>query len=123
MVTGVPDGYSMVIFSHHPISSALTNSHWQNPLGLQGVINPYANRIICCICGHSHADISETKDGILYIGTTMAMYGTDQDGNTRVINTEQETAFDTFVIDQTAKHIYAFRYGYGSNRDWSYTLA
>lgn len=122
MVSGTPSGFKIVIFSHHPLSQSLSDSHWQNPVWADDILVPYAGRIICCICGHSHADISETQNGILYIATTMAMLGTDQDGNTRTAGVEGETAFDTFVIDQTNKKIYAFRYGYGSNRDWTYTV-
>lgn len=123
MLSGTPSGYNIVIFSHHVISSALTNSLWANPLGLQSLINPYASRIICCISGHVHADISETSDGILYIATTLAQFGGDAQGHQKTINTEDETAFDTFVIDQDNKAIYALRYGYGENRSWTYTLS
>jgi len=122
MVSGTPEGYKIVIFSHHVISSAVTNTKWANPLGLQSIINPYANKIICCICGHSHIDVSEAVDGILYIATTLAMYGYDQDNNRGTLNTETETAFDNFVIDQANKKIYAYRYGHGSDRSWTYTL-
>lgn len=122
MVSGTPEGYNMVILSHHPLSQSLTDSHWQNPVYADDILTPYASRIICCICGHSHADISETQNGILYIATTLAMYGYDQDAQRGTLNTETETAFDTFVIDQTNKHIYAIRYGHGENRDWAYTL-
>ena len=122
MVSGTPEGYNMVILSHHPLSQSLTDSHWQNPVYADDILTPYASRIICCICGHSHADISETQNGILYIATTLAMYGYDQNAQRGTLNTETETAFDTFVIDQANKHIYALRYGHGENRDWTYTL-
>lgn len=120
MLSGTPEGYSIVIFSHHVMSSALANTHWADPTPAQSIINPYADRIICCICGHVHADVSETKDGILYISTTTAGFFNDADGNSRTIDSENETAFDTFVIDQNNKTIYAIRYGYGNNRTFSY---
>lgn len=117
MLADVPDDYRIIIFSHHPISSALKNDGWFNPLGLQSIIQPYASQIICCISGHGHMDESETSDGILYIGTTMAAYGTDQEGNSRTLNTENETAYDVFCIDES-NNIHAFRYGYGEDRSW-----
>ena len=120
MLSGTPEGYKIVVFSHQPLSSKLTTAPWANPLSLETILNQYADKIICCICGHIHADNSETSDGILYIGTTMGGYGNDVNGNARILNTEQETAFDTFVIDQTNRKIYAFRYGYGSDREWTY---
>lgn len=122
MLTNIPEGYNIVIFSHHPLSTALTDSKWQNPIAMQSILDAFAARIICCICGHSHIDISETSGGILYIATTLAQYAYDQAGQRGTLNTETETAFDTFVIDQTNKHIYAIRYGHGENRDWAYTL-
>ena len=123
MLSGTPEGYNIVVLSHHPLSQDLTDAKWQNPCACQNILADYASRIICCVCGHSHADVSEVSDGILYIGVTMAQYGTDLGGNTATMDSETETAFDTFVIDQTARHIYAFRYGKGSDRDWTYTLS
>ena len=123
MLNGTPEDYKIVIFSHHALSSALTDSNgWANKIGLQNILEPFSSKIICCICGHSHRDISEVQHNILFIATTMAACGTDAAGNQRSIYTEQETAFDTFVIDQNNMHIYALRYGYGENRDWTYTL-
>ena len=60
-----------------------------------------------------------TVDGKIYLFFGERLKN-DINGNARTLNTEQETAFDTFVIDQTNRKIYAFRYGYGSDREWSY---
>ena len=122
MLSTTPNDFKIIIFSHHVLNATLADSHFVNPMQYQTLLSQYANKIICCICGHMHADVSETKDGILYIATTMAKFGQDVDGNTRTIDTEAETAFDTFVIDQENKHIYAFRYGFGIDRDWSYSF-
>ena len=123
MLAGTPEGYKIVILSHHPLSQDLTDAAWQNPTACQNILHDYAGRIICCVCGHSHADVSEVSDGILYIGTTMAQFGLDLDGNTGALGTEAETAFDVFVIDQANQKIYAFRYGKGESREWTYTLS
>lgn len=127
MLAGTPEGYNIVILSHHALSNALTDPLWNSSnCACQSVLAPYADRIICCICGHNHADISETdENGILYICVTNAQIGADRNNHTSTLDTESETAFDTFVIDQTAQKIYAFRYGKGgtdADREWTYTL-
>ena len=128
MLAGTPEGYNIVILSHHALSKELTDPLWNSSnCACQNVLAPYANRIICCICGHNHADISETDaNGILHICVTNAQIGVDRNNHTSTLGTESETAFDTFVIDQEARKIYAFRYGKGgaaASREWTYTLS
>ena len=120
MISGTPQGYSILIFSHHALSSELEDTRWNYKMGCENILAPYRDQIICCICGHVHDDLCETKNGILYLSTTLASCSTDINGNARTIDTENETSFDNFVIDQTGKRIYAFRYGYGNNREFDF---
>ena len=124
MLSGIPEGYKAVIFSHHPLvrSKSSLPVFQTNGLEYSDVLTPYADKIICVISGHVHVDASEVVDGILYISTTLAYSTKDGDNNYRMIGTEEETAWDAFLINQTEKKIYAFRYGYGADREWSYEL-
>lgn len=122
MLENAESDKQFVVFSHHPINDELPET-WVNPVGLQDILNDYANRIICCICGHVHNDYSATKDGILYISTTTSSQYVD-DGKTRTMGTASESAQDVYLIDQNQQKIFAFRYGLiGSNREFTYTLS
>ena len=121
-LSSTPEDYGIIVFSHHPLSGYLTDSHWYNKLQYHNLLKNYGgDKIICCISGHEHIDVSEVdKNNNLFIGTTMAKYGIDDDGVQRVLNTEGETAVDIFAVDTTNKRIYSFRYGYGNNRVFDY---
>ena len=154
LLSTTPQGYHVVIISHHALSTELNSvdsTLWNaTNCNCQNILLNHADKIICCICGHNHADVSYTSDvetaitekddqnndvqvtvhgSILYIATTNAQQANDFNGHSHVLNTETETAFDTFVIDQEAKKIYAFRYGKGHvenstgpDREWSYNV-
>lgn len=117
---GTPTGYSIVIISHHALSSALDSEIFTNALGLQSHLVSYRDRIICCVNGHSHRDGSATSAGILYIETTTAGMDSVYDSHTRIPNSPTETAQDVYVIDKNAKRIYTIRYGAGNNREFDY---
>lgn len=122
----LPTGYEAIIFSHRPLGNLPDDpstrvDDWNDPLKWGDTVNPYADRIIACIDGHTHADKSTILDGILYLSTTTAGWAPN-DGTTREdkAGTAQCTAYDVFVIDRTAKIIHAVRYGNGNNRDIQY---
>lgn len=117
---GTPTGYSIVIISHHALSSALDSTIFPNALGLQSHLVSYRDRILCCVNGHSHRDGSATSAGILYIETTTAGLDSVYDSHTRTPNSPTETAQDVYVIDKNAKRIYTIRYGAGINREFDY---
>ena len=132
----LPTGYNAIIFSHNPLTSEFSDimkqssagvesAAFANPVSLQSTLNPYADRIIACICGHSHADVyAYSESGILYIETTCAAaharYMYDNIPYKSTINSVTDTAFDFFVINLENKTIEAIRYGQGTNRKWIY---
>ena len=119
-LSGLPENYNAVVISHRPQNSNL-GSAFSGTRSNQDILNQYANRIICCVNGHSHKDGAEYLDGILYIETTCAMAGQNSlDGYTRTIGTASETAFDVYMIDTAEKKIYTVRYGAGSSREFIY---
>lgn len=119
MLSTTPQDYKIIVISHQALNNTL-GAQWDTNIEGQTVLNSYASRIICCLCGHTHCDLSATSNGILYIATTTAQIANDADGNVHTIGTETETAFDNFVVDQNTKRIYAFRYGLGNNREFDF---
>lgn len=137
-LNGMPDDYNAVVFSHNPLTPAFTGLKdgllgsteidvFANPTDLTSILNPYSEKIIACICGHSHTDAWNHDKGILYIETTSACNHT----KTKVVadnitptlgtlGTATDTAFDIFIINQKEKTIEAIRYGVGCNRKWKY---
>lgn len=122
MLSGVPTGYKALIFSHHPLDENLPYSGgWNNPASCHTTLQLYKDIIIACICGHVHNNIQyEDLDGVTFVATTCAGQYELNDGSTRTNGTAGATAYDVFVIDQTAKKIYAVRYGNGNDREISY---
>jgi len=132
----MPVTYDAVVFSHNPLTSEFSalkkydsngneSAAFGNPADVHTVLDTYANRIIACICGHSHADVyAYSSSGILYIETQCAAaharYGYDNIPFARELNTFTDTAYDFFIINKEAQTIEAIRYGQGSNRKWSY---
>ena len=118
-LSGLPDGYKAIIFSHYPLDSRLSADGWTDKQDWASYITPYAKSIICCICGHNHNSVSEVAGGILYISTTCAGKS-GEDGLTRVYGTADATAYDVYVIDTDTEIIYIIRYGIGNDRILSY---
>lgn len=141
-LAGMDEDYNAIIFSHAPITSEFDGvvkkysspddetgrNAFTNSFSLQNIVNPYADKVIACICGHSHTDAYGVSDsGILYIETTSAVHNRFifRDGDLIVpyeyrLNSRKETSYDIFVIDMANKTIEAVRYGQGSNRKWRY---
>lgn len=123
-----PD-YSVVVFSHHPLSTSLNQSYFNGGSNCGAIVNDFVThggKLIACICGHNHRDAWEVKDGVLFISTAQACHHTsntsmDDISNIRTLNTRTETAFDVYAVNQSEKTITAVRYGCGVNRKWSYS--
>lgn len=125
----LPNDYKAIIFSHRPLGNLADDPEtrvddWNEPLGWGDTVNPYAGKIIVCICGHVHADKSVVKDGILYLSTTCAGWYELNDGSQRSIydGTPQSTAYDVFVIDRDTHTIHCVRFGNGQNRNIQYPI-
>ena len=113
----MPDEYNTIIMSHHPLNPDLSTS----ARDCTSRLNKYADKIICCISGHTHRDDSVmSEEGILYVTTTNAGFITGEDGWERKQGMPTETAYDIFVIDTQNRKMYAVRYGAGENREWNY---
>jgi hypothetical protein len=136
----LPEGYMAVCYSHMALTTEFAGvvkaqkisdpsveiDAFQDPFDCHEILNQYADKIICCINGHTHFDASAVSAaGILYIETTTAAphtrnYTTDNIPNTSTLGTVTDTSFDFFIIDQAAQTIEAVRYGEGCNRKWIY---
>lgn len=136
----LPIDYNAIIFSHNPLTDEFTKESspikkqssagvesdaFADPVSLNDKLDTYADRIIACICGHSHADVyAFSQSGILFIETTCAAaharYMYDDIPYKATINSPTDTAFDFFVINLEDKTIEAIRYGQGTNRKWIY---
>lgn len=120
----MPDGYKAVIFSHHPIDTNLPQNSertlWNNPIALQSVLIEHKDKIICCVCGHTHNNLSEMCDGIRFITTPCAGRYELNDGSTRPYDSADATVFDVLVIDKENHKIHCVRYGNGSDRELTY---
>ncbi len=120
----LPDEYAAIIFSHHPLgdfpnaTSAAGDWHDQKRWGTD--LAPYADKIIACICGHSHCDKAEIENGILYICTTCAGWTELNDGSTRTYGSADATAYDVYVVDRNAYTLHVIRFGNGSDRTVAY---
>jgi len=124
MLSGIPEGYKAIIFSHHPLDENLPQvaerKGWNNPASCHATLQTYKDKIIACFCGHVHNNLNVDQDGITFVSTTCAGQYELNDGSTRTNGTAAATAYDVFVIDQTGKKIYAVRYGNGQDREISY---
>ena len=120
----LPTEYNALVISHRKLNVNLSTALGADGIDCGAILESYASKIIACINGHSHRDGSEVLNGILYIGTTTAGLDSLDSSDTRLntLGSADETAYDVFVIDQTNTKIYAIRYGYGSNREWTYSL-
>ena len=119
-LNGVPENYKAIVFSHHPLNTDLpqndSGTAWNNPIECQDILEANYQKIIACINGHTHNQLTEDLHGIRYITTPCAGRGT-RDGVSRPTGTANATAFDVFVVDKNSAKIYAIRYGAGEDRE------
>lgn len=126
----VPDGWEIVVFSHHVYYMNLTTLALTNPTtngkAMLDILDAYnANtsskgKVACVIQGHTHYDrITHTTGGIPVIITACDKYQPWIDGGTnkepwlatRVAGTITEQAFDIVVLDKQAREVHFFRIG------------
>lgn len=76
--------------------------------------------VIGCFSGHTHYDNSVNVDGIQYV-TTLNYY-TDKwsDSPERLQGTKSEIAYDMISIDSNGRQVNLYRFGAGSDREFSY---
>lgn len=133
----VPDGYSVVLFTHAPlIDDATALRVGYDPIinGLAalktadmfeygGVNYDFADSdvdVIGVFSGHTHKDGNLTVNGINIICTTSDSYKSEQGPLTRTLGTVTEQAFDVVQIDMDSRKIYLTRIGAGSDREFNY---
>ncbi|WDV24859.1 BppU family phage baseplate upper protein [Pediococcus acidilactici] len=74
--------------------------------------------VIGLFSGHIHADGQMIYDGINCIETASSLCYSGDAG--RVQNTETEDCWDIFSVDTAARKIHAYRFGFGTDRDFTY---
>jgi hypothetical protein len=86
--------------------------------------------VICVLAGHTHTDNTEGTDGrgdnvisgaITQIITESSLPMPNEDGEDRTVGTVNEECFDIIRVDRTDKKIKCYRFGKGSDREFSYT--
>lgn len=126
-------GYRIVVMSHVPSDSAITQGYSSTQDEIQNVLVAFkgkttygthdfsasTNELICHITGHTHNDQSHVDRGVLSITTTCDAHYSD-DGHGAVVGTVTEQAFDVFCFDYDAETITAVRVGRGATRKWSF---
>lgn len=136
MIGSMPEGYKAIILSHHALNTNLSGSAFVGAINCNDVLTNNADKIICCVNGHSHKDGYENADGNLHIAvTTSACTGLGSDGNTvtgytidavsyddyyHTVGTADETSIDFFIVDTKNNVIKTVRYGAGNDREFSY---
>lgn len=126
-------GYRIVVMSHVPSDSAITQGYSSTQDEIQNVLVAFkgkttygthdfsisTNELICHITGHTHNDQSHVDRGVLSITTTCDAHYSD-DGYGAAVGTVTEQAFDVFCFDYDAETITAVRVGRGATRKWSF---
>lgn len=75
--------------------------------------------LVAYLCGHTHRDASAVTGGLLHINTGCDAYCKD-DGIVRDVGRIDNTLFDLFLLDRSAKTLRAFRVGAGKDRLFHY---
>lgn len=125
VVATIPDGYSVMVFSHVPLANMGTrtgNNTYKNAItSMEG----NGHDVIACVSGHIHSDWHKQEDGILYVTTLQAGFLTSKESEDAVVyehkrNSREESAFDVIAIDKKRKKIHFVRFGLGKDRDYDY---
>lgn len=74
--------------------------------------------VIGLFSGHIHRDGQMTYDGINCVETAASLCFSGDAGRTK--DTITEDCWDIFSVDTTSRKIHAYRFGYGSDRDFTY---
>lgn len=78
-----------------------------------------AGVLIAFVSGHIHQDGQMTYAGINCIETACSLCNSAVNPS-RIADTESEDCWDIFSVDPVARTIHAYRFGYGSDRDFTY---
>lgn len=138
--------WQVIIFSHAPISGSFDTITQENTDALLGILKAYKNgngfslndsarklpvtinvdysaqgvgTLIAFISGHVHQDGQMVYQGLNLIQTTCSWSNTVKN-SARVVETSTEDAQDIFSINTSARTISIKRFGYGSNRSYTY---
>lgn len=76
--------------------------------------------IVCITNGHHHKDRLKKVAGIMDVNTICSVSNINYDNPNRPIGVLEEDAWDVFVIDTSKKHVKLYRYGAGSDREFTY---
>jgi hypothetical protein len=79
-----------------------------------------AGIIIAVLSGDNHRDAMVERNGIKYITIACGYNDLAMYGNSRPVNTYQEIAFDICILDKSNRTVILKRFGYGSDREFSY---
>lgn len=126
-------GRSIIVFGHIPCSEKLDPQGAPCIKPLNDLLTAFKNKRACAygnfenskselvayICGHNHADLNATENGVLHVSTGSEAYYHD-DVWQRTLGTDSETLFDVFALDKTARKLYAVRVGAGKDRVFDY---
>ncbi|AJO22892.1 metallophosphoesterase [Weizmannia coagulans] len=139
----IPLDYHALIFTHAPLPGAFDNSTQYNSDVLLNILKAFKNgqdytiddksrlfpvsintsfsepgTLIAIINGHLHRDDSTIYNGILCISVDASLCYSGATG--RVVNTETEDCWDVLSINPNLRTIRAKRFGFGSDRNWTY---
>ena len=137
-----PDGYSVVVVHHIPVSAALDKRY----APLYDLLKAYQNRgvykvgkrkfgfknargrIILDLTGHKHCNMATFERGVLQVTTASDGYGNDNrakwwSGQTasKEVGTSTEQAFDAIQLDPVRRLVHCTHVG-GGGRDRTYHL-
>ncbi len=125
VLKGVPTGYSLMFFSHVPLSDM---GEWKGNRSYADLLESAeksGHDVIACVSGHIHSDWHHFENGILYVTTLQAGYLTPKMSEDGVMyehkkNSSEESAFDVIAIDKKHHKIHFVRFGLGKSRDYDY---
>lgn len=125
--------WSIIVFGHIPCSERLDPEGAPLLKPLNNLLSAFRNRqsceygdfknakgeLVAYICGHNHADLDATENGVLHVSTGSEAYYND-DVWQRTPGTASETIIDVFTLDKKRRKLYAVRIGAGKDRVFDY---